>query len=309
MTSENNNTVIEFILLGLSSDPSVQIILFHLFLVVYTATLAGNVLLMVAVRTDSRLHRPMYFFLTNLSFMDICYTSIIVPKMLADFLATRKSISFIGCSVQIYFYLFLGESECILLAFMAYDRFVAICNPLRYSTLMNIRVCARMITVVWMMGCIISSVDIYFIVPLAFCGPNIIDHFFCEAPSLLQLSCSDISINNILRLLGSAILLPVPLVLILFSYIQIIMSILRIHHGQYKSFSTCFSHLVVVVIFYGTAMFMYMRPRRSVTDATDKMVSLFYTIITPMLNPVIYSLRNKDVHKALRTLKQRSLFV
>ncbi|XP_063297665.1 olfactory receptor 13D1-like [Pelobates fuscus] len=303
MESRNVSAVTEFILLGLTADPNTQLMLFVVFLTIYMATLAGNVLLIVAVKTDNRLHSSMYLFLANLSFMDVCYTSIIVPKMLADFLATRKSISLIGCAIQIYFYLFLGESECILLAFMAYDRYVAICNPLRYNIIMNIIASARMIIFAWMTGCTISSVDIYFTYRLKYCGNNIIDHFFCEAPSLIQLSCSDVSANKVLLLAGGALLLILPMILILFSYIQIIVCIIRIRSGGSKSFSTCFSHLIVVVLFYGTAMFMYMRPRHSVRDATDKMVSVFYTIVTPMLNPLIYSLRNKDVKRALGRIR------
>ncbi|KAM4772135.1 olfactory receptor 13D1-like [Rhinophrynus dorsalis] len=302
MESKNDSSVTEFILLGLSSEPSVQIVLFQLFSIIYMTTLAGNVLLIVAVKTDQRLHSSMYLFLVNLSFMDICYTSVIVPNMLVNFLVEKKTISFIGCGFQIYFYLFLGESECVILAFMAYDRFVAICNPLCYNMVMNKMTCVRMIVASWMTGCVISAADMFFTSQLTFCGPNTIDHFFCEVPSLLQLSCSDTSMNNIVMLVGSTMLLLLPLSLILFSYIQILTAVMRISSRKHKSFSTCISHFIVVTLFYGTAMFMYMRPRHSVTEATDKMVSVFYTIVTPMLNPLIYSLRNKDVQRALRRL-------
>ncbi|KAM8953786.1 olfactory receptor 2D3-like [Pelodytes ibericus] len=298
----NRSVVTEFILLGLSTDPNVQVLLFQIFLLIYVATLAGNLLLIVAVRTDKRLHSSMYLFLANLSSMDICYTTIIVPKMLADFLTERKSISVTGCAVQIYFYLFLGESECVLLAFMAYDRFVAICNPLHYNTVMNITTCIHMITAAWVTGCTISCIDQFFVYRLKYCGPNTIDHFFCEAPSLTKLACNDISLNNIVMWSGSTLLLLMPLVLILFSYVHIILCIVKIRPGRSKSFSTCVSHVIVVVIFYGTSIFMYMRPMHSVRDATDKMVSVFYTIVTPMMNPLIYSLRNKDVQRALRRL-------
>ncbi|KAM8954499.1 olfactory receptor 2D3-like [Pelodytes ibericus] len=302
MESWNRSAVTEFILLGLSTDPIIQLVLFQIFLLVYVATLAGNLLLIVAVRTDKRLHSSMYLFLANLSSMDICYTTIIVPKMLADFLTKRKSISVTGCAVQIYFYLFLGESECILLAFMAYDRFVAICNPLHYNTVMNITTCIRMITAAWVIGCTISCIDQFFVYRLTFCGPNTIDHFFCEAPSLNTLACNDISLNIIVILAGSTVLLLVPLALILYSYVQIILCIVKIRSGRSKSFSTCVSHLIVVVLFYGSTIYLYMRPKQKVRDATDKMVSVFYTIVTPMLNPLIYSLRNKDVQRALRRL-------
>ncbi|XP_075056547.1 olfactory receptor 2D2-like [Mixophyes fleayi] len=298
----NQSRVTEFILLGLSDNPNMQVLLFQLFLIVYMFTLVGNFLLIAAVRVDKRLHNSMYLFLTNLSLLDICYTSIIVPKMLVNIVAYSKSIWFTGCVFQVYFYLFLGETECVLLAFMAYDRFAAICNPLRYNVIMDTVTCIRMISVSWMTGSAISSVDLVFIYQLRYCGHTTINHFFCEAPSLLQLSCSDISKNNIVTLVGGAILLLIPLSLILFSYIKIFFVIVRLHSGRYKAFSTCVSHLIVVIIFYGTTMFMYMRPRYAATEVTDKMVSLFYTIVTPMLNPLIYSLRNKDVQRALRLL-------
>ncbi|XP_073485110.1 olfactory receptor 5AP2-like [Aquarana catesbeiana] len=302
MATENQSTVTEFILLGLTDNPNMQLWLFQIFSLVYMTTLAGNILLLVAVRTDNHLHNPMYLFLTNLSFLDICYTSIIVPKMLLNIALSAKNISYTGCVLQVYFYLFMGETECILLAFMAYDRYVAICNPLRYNVIMNIVSCTRMIGFSWMAGCSIASFDIYFICQLKFCGHITINHFFCEAPSLLQLSCGDITVNNIITLVGGSILLLIPLCLILFSYIQIFLVIVKLPSGQYKAFSTCISHLIVVTIFYGTAIFMYMRPRNSDTEVTDKMVSVFYTIVTPMLNPLIYSLRNKDVQKAIGQL-------
>ncbi|XP_075056546.1 olfactory receptor 13C4-like [Mixophyes fleayi] len=302
MDSGNQSIVKEFFLLGLSDNPTMQVPLFQLFLIVYMSTLAGNFLLIAAVSVDKRLHNSMYLFLANLSFLDICYTSIIVPKMLVNIAISSKSISFTDCIIQVYFYLFLGETECSLLAFMAYDRFAAICNPLRYNVIMDTVTCFRMISISWMTGSVISSVDIFYVYRLRYCGHTTINHFFCEALSLVQLSCSDISSNNIVALVGGAILLLIPLSLILFSYIQIFFVIVRLHSGRYKAFSTCVSHLIVVIIFYGTAMFMYMRPRYAATEVTDKMVSLFYTIITPMLNPLIYSLRNKDVQRALRLL-------
>ncbi|XP_072265644.1 olfactory receptor 2D3-like [Pyxicephalus adspersus] len=298
----NQSTVTEFILLGLSIDPVVQILLFPIFLSVYMTTLTGNLLLIVAVRTDKRLHISMYFFLANLSLLDICYTSVIVPKMLVNFLSPKKSISFTGCITQVFFYLLMGETECLLLAFMAYDRYVAICNPLRYNTIMNTTICLWMIGLSWLTGCVISSIDLYFTFLLTFCGPNTINHFFCEAPMLIQLSCSDTSSNNIVKLVGTAILAFIPLSLILFSYIRIIATIVRTHSGKYKTFSTCLSHLVVVVIFYGTAMFMYVSPEHVGKEDMDKRVAVFYTVVTPMLNPLIYSLRNKDVKRAVRRL-------
>ncbi|XP_063775254.1 olfactory receptor 2G3-like [Pseudophryne corroboree] len=302
MAFGNQSAVKEFILLGLSDNSKMQVPLFQLFLTIYMFTLAGNGVLITAVRVDNRLHTPMYLFLSNLSFLDICYTSIIVPKMLVNIAISSKSISTAGCFLQVYLYLFLGETECILLAFMAFDRYVAICNPLRYNVIMNTASCIRIISTSYMTGSAISSVDIFFTATLKFCGPVIIDHFFCEAPSLLQLSCSDLTANNIVALIGSTTLIFIPLSLILFSYTQIFLVVVKIPSGKYKAFSTCISHIIVMVIFYGTVMFMYLRPRYSATEFTDKLVSVFYTIVTPMLNPLIYSLRNKDVLRALRLL-------
>uniref|UniRef100_A0A8C5M3G5 Olfactory receptor n=1 Tax=Leptobrachium leishanense TaxID=445787 RepID=A0A8C5M3G5_9ANUR len=299
MRHENSTEVTEFILLGLSEDASIQILLFHVFLIIYVATVACNVLLIVAVKSDNRLHSSMYVFLSSLSVIEIFYTTIIVPKMLVDFFVSRKTIPYTGCMVQIYFYLLLGQTECVLLAFMAYDRYVAICHPLRYNALMSIPTCGKMIAVAWMTGGVISTVDIVDLSRLKFCGPNVIDHFFCEAPLFMQLSCSDLYINNVVMLVGSTLLIFFPVSLILFSYGQIIICLIRIRSGRLKSFSTCLSHLIVVVLFFGTVTFMYMRPRHAVKDTTDKVVSVFYTIVTPMLNPLIYSLRNKVVKQAL----------
>ncbi|XP_075703626.1 olfactory receptor 2D3-like [Rhinoderma darwinii] len=298
----NHSIFKNFVLLGLSANSRTQIILFNFFFIVYMTTLAGNVLLMVSVRIDRRLHTSMYFFLTNLSFLDILNSSVILPSVLKNTVTSKKSISYAECFLQVYFFLLLAQTECSLLAFMAYDRYVAICNPLHYNVVMNTVSCIRMISVSWVTGCITSSIDIYFMSLLRFCGPTTIDHFFCEAPSLLQLSCSDISVNNIVTLVGSSILLIIPLSLILFSYVQIFFVLKKIQAGRYKTFSTCVSHLIVVIIYYGTALFMYMQPRHKTTEGSDKVVSVFYTIVTPMLNPLIYSLRNKDVHRALRRL-------
>ncbi|XP_063296849.1 olfactory receptor 7G3-like, partial [Pelobates fuscus] len=304
MDSGNRSEVAEFILLGLSNDPSIQVVLFLLFLAIYTATLAGNALLILVVAFDQRLHNSMYFFLTNLSLLDIGYTSVTIPKMLVNFLAEKKTISFIGCFVQVFLFHFLGVSECILLTFMAYDRYVAICNPLRYNMVMNRTACGLMVSVVWVIGCIIASTDIFFILKLTFCGPNTVNHFFCEATSIDQLACSNLSINNIIKLFGSVTSLLIPLSLIFLSYLRIISALMKLHSGKYKAFSTCFSHLIVVVIYFGTAIFLYITPKH-VKAIEDKNVSLLYTTVTPLLNPLIYSLRNKDVHKVFRKLISR----
>ncbi|XP_073528983.1 olfactory receptor 2D2-like [Phyllobates terribilis] len=308
MEKGNDSQVTEFILLGFSPDPAVQVLLFHLFLILYTATLAGNLLLIVAVTFDQRLHNSMYIFLANLSFLDICFTSIIVPKMLINFLMEKKSISYASCLVQVFGFLLLGETECVLLAFMAYDRYVAISNPLRYNVVMRTMTCVGMISASWLTGSVISSVDIYLLCQLTYCKFTPIDHFFCEAPSLMELSCNDLAHFNlvVLKLVGSSILLLVPLSCILYSYGHIILAVLKIRSSRYKAFSTCISHLIIVILFYGTAIIMYMKPQYS-GHLSDKLLSVFYTTVTPMLNPIIYSLRNKDVQAAIHHLKRSTM--
>ncbi|KAM4694455.1 olfactory receptor 5V1-like [Discoglossus pictus] len=298
MISDNQSTTAEFILLGFTNDNDLQNLLFYLFFIIYLITLSGNVLLIVSVLVDHRLHSPMYFFLTNLSFIDICYTSITVPKILVNLLSKKKRISYTGCLVQVYFYLFFGASECLILTFMAYDRFVAICNPLHYTVVMNKMTCIQFSSLSFMTGFAVSSVDMFFICHLTYCGHNTINHFFCEAPLLQHISCNDNIISNIVKLVGGIIVLLIPLIFILCSYIHIIATIMRSHSGRVKVFYTCTSHLLVVALYFGPGIFVNMWPRHSVS-ATDKVVSVFYTIITPMLNPLIYSLRNKDVHRAL----------
>ncbi|XP_063297662.1 olfactory receptor 10A7-like [Pelobates fuscus] len=292
MDRGNRSTVTEFILLGLTNDPNIQILLSFFLIVIYTSAFTANSLLILAVSFDHRLHNPMYFFIINLSFLNLFSPSITIPKMLEHSLSGKKSISLAGCTSQIFFYLLLGQSECNLLVLMAYDRFVAICKPLRYNMIMDRSTCAWMITVIWTVSSVI----------LTFCNPNIINHFICEIPSLLPLSCSDTSVLDSMRFGGGIVFLLFPLALILFSYFRIIISITRIHSGRYKAFSTCSSHLIVVTLFYGTAMVLYLRPRLPVSDNTDKLTSVFYVIFTPVLNPLIYSLRNKDVLRAMRRL-------
>uniref|UniRef100_A0A8C5PQ50 Olfactory receptor n=1 Tax=Leptobrachium leishanense TaxID=445787 RepID=A0A8C5PQ50_9ANUR len=304
MESGNGSSVTKFILLGLSLDPKIKILLFQVFLTMYIVTMTGNFLLIAAVKTDSRLHSSMYLFLSNLSFMDTCYSSVIIPRMLIDFLSSLKSISLRGCLIQVYFYLFLGETECLLLAFMSYDRYVAICNPLRYHVVLSIQSCARLIAVAWVAGCLLSLIDVYFVYKLTFCGSNVIDHFFCESKALIQLACSNVFELNIVILASDAVVLLFPVCMIAFSYVNIILTIVKIGAKSSKPFSTCVSHLIVVVLFYGSAIYTYTRPKESVKDSANKVVSVFYTLVTPMLNPLIYSLRNKDVQQALRKLRR-----
>uniref|UniRef100_A0A8C5M6X4 Olfactory receptor n=1 Tax=Leptobrachium leishanense TaxID=445787 RepID=A0A8C5M6X4_9ANUR len=300
MESRNHSTVTHFILLGFSSDPNVQIVLFLIFLVVYVVLLVANILLILAVTLDHRLHNPMYFFLINLSIINICGPSVIVPRMLVDFL--NKSIVFAACVTQMFFNILLVESESFLLVFMAYDRYVAICKPLRYNEIMNRSVCALMAMVMWTVSFATSSVNIFSICSLTFCGPNIINHFMCSSKYLTILSCSDTSGSDSIAFLGGAAILLVPLLFILFSYYKIISSINGIRSRRYKAFSSCIPHLIVVTLFFGFTMVNFMRPNVFVGDNSSKILSVFYLILTPMVNPMIYSLRNKDVIRALRHL-------
>ncbi|XP_030051060.1 olfactory receptor 2D2-like [Microcaecilia unicolor] len=311
MERRNQSYITAFILLGLSDKPNTNILLFIVFLLIYIVTLVGNLILITVSRLDSRLHTPMYFFLSNLSFLDICYTSSIVPKMLEIFLAKKKTISFRDCAAQMYIHLSLGETECILLAVMAYDRYMAICHPLHYTIIMNWRVCVMIAVGTWMGGFLLSIVHVAFTLTMPMCGHNVINHFLCEVPAVLSLACVDIFINEIVIFVVGVLILLIPVFLIFLTYIYIISTIMKISSadGRRKAFSTCTSHLTVVTIFYGTAIFMYMAPKSSHSPDKDKMISVFYLIITPMLNPLIYSLRNQEVKGALRkALTRQNIF-
>ncbi|XP_030066685.1 olfactory receptor 2G3-like [Microcaecilia unicolor] len=309
MEWRNHTSLIEFILLGLSSQPKTQIFLFVVFLIIYMITLAGNILIIMVIKTNHNLHTPMYFFLSNLSFVDICYTSTIVPRMLRDFLSKKKVISYHECAAQMYISLSLGETECALLAVMAYDRYVAICNPLNYTVIMNNSTCITIAVVTWISGFLLSVVHVAFTLQLPFCGHNQIDHFLCEVPAMLRLACTDTHVNEIVIFAVDVIILMIPVSLISVSYVYIILTILKIKSadGRLKAFSTCASHVTAVILFYGSAIVMYMRPRSSSSPEQDKITSVFYTVITPMLNPLIYTLRNKDVKGAVKQSIRKNL--
>ncbi|XP_057579632.1 olfactory receptor 13D1 isoform X2 [Hippopotamus amphibius kiboko] len=298
----NYSAVTEFFLVGLSQYPELQFCLFVLCLIMYMISLLGNSLLIIISILDSRLHTPMYFFLGNLSFLDICYTSSSIPPMLIIFRFGRKSISFIGCALQMVVSLGLGSTECVLLAVMAYDRHVAICNPLRYPIIMNRVLYVHMAAWSWIIGCLTSLLQTVMTMILPFCGNNVIDHLTCEILALLKLICSDIAINVIIMTVASIILLMIPLLLIFISYVFILSSILKINsaEGRKKAFSTCSAHLTVVILFYGSALFMYMKPKSKDTNTSDEIIGLSYGVVTPMLNPIIYSLRNKEVKEAVK---------
>ncbi|XP_075141534.1 olfactory receptor 2B2-like [Leptodactylus fuscus] len=302
MLLKNDTVLSEFVLLGLSSQPKIQLALFIVFTLVYAVILIGNILIIVLVLTDVSLHSPMYFFLSNLSFLDLCYSTSTVPRMLKDLLSVKKIISYGECAAQMYISLSLGESECVLLAIMAYDRYVAICFPLHYTTIMNKMVCVRLAVGTWVCGFLLSISHVALTLKVDLCGHNEINHFLCEVPEILSLGCENIMLVESIIFIVGVIILMTPVTFIVISYINIIMSILKIasSSGQRKAFSTCGSHMMVVTIFYGSAMAAYMKPRSSSLPGTDKMIAIFYFIVTPMLNPLIYSLRNNDVKAAFQ---------
>ncbi|XP_055972168.1 olfactory receptor 2D3-like [Sorex fumeus] len=304
MGEENQSYVTEFILLGLSQDPQTQVLLFVIFLIIYVLTVLGNLLIIVLIHIDSRLHTPMYFFLRNLSFADLCFSTTTVPQVMVHFLAKRKAISFAGCSTQIFVLLLVGCTECALLAVMSYDRYVAVCKPLHYSTIMTHGVCVLTALGSWVSGVLISLVDTTFTLLLPYRGNNVINHFFCEPPALLKLASADTYSTEMTIFAMGVIILLAPVSLILVTYWRIISTVIRMQSGEgrLKVFSTCGSHLIVVVLFYGSGIFAYMRPNSKEMSERDKTISVFYSLVTPMLNPIIYSLRNKDVKGALRKL-------
>ncbi|XP_006135785.2 olfactory receptor 6N1-like [Pelodiscus sinensis] len=302
-TEEDNQTVItQFILLGFRNLPHLHIFLFLLFLVIYILTMAGNLLIVVLVVADPHLHTPMYFFLGNLSCLEVCYSSTILPRMLAGLLTGDRTISVRGCIVQLYFFGSLVPTECSLLAAMSYDRYLAICKPLHYATLMNDRLLLQLAAGSWLSGFLNCTLIICFVSRFTFCGPNEIDHFFCDFLPVLKLSCNDITLITWLSLLTTAVTALFPFLFTLMSYVYIIGTILRIPStiGRQKAFSTCASHLLVVIIFYGTILIVYMFPDTSRLRNLSKTFSVFYTVLTPLINPLIYSLRNKEVKGALR---------
>ena len=310
MEASNQSSVTEFVLLGLSAHPKLEKTFFVLILSMYLVILLGNGVLILVTVSDSHLHTPMYFFLGNLSFLDICYTTSSVPLVLDGFLTPRKTIPFSACAIQMFLSFAMGATECVLLGMMAFDRYMAICNPLRYSIVMRKAVYVSMAASSWLAGGANSLVQISLAVQLPFCGDNVINHFTCEILAVLKLACADISINVVSMGVANVIFLGVPVLFILVSYIFILTTILRIPsvEGRTKAFSTCSAHLTVVVIFYGTILFMYGKPKSKdplgadKQELADKLISLFYGLLTPMLNPIIYSLRNKDVKAAVKNL-------
>ncbi|XP_028914998.1 olfactory receptor 502-like [Ornithorhynchus anatinus] len=301
MANGNRTALSEFILSGLTSDPQLQIPLFILFLLIYMVTLLGNLLIVLIIRVSSQLHTPMYFFLSHLSFSDSCYSSSVTPKMLANFLLDKKTISYPECVAQFCVAATFGVVEYCLLAVMAYDRYVAICKPLLYIVCMPQRLCASLVTASYLASCLNTVVYTVNVFSLTFCGPLEINHFYCDVPPLLKLSCSDPGLAQVFPAASTAIIMLVTVLTTLISYVYILLAILKIQSsgGRQKAFFTCTSHLMTVTLFYGTTMFIYLLPSSSFSMDQKKLVSICYMILIPMLNPVIYSLRNKEVKDAL----------
>nr|XP_008508469.1 PREDICTED: putative olfactory receptor 2B8 [Equus przewalskii] len=302
MEQKNGSSFTGFVLLAFSDRPQLELVLFVVLLIFYIFTLLGNTTIIALSHLDPHLHTPMYFFLSNLSFLDLCYTTSIVPQLLVNLRGTDKSISFAGCVVQLYISLGLGCTECILLGVMAFDRYVAVCRPLHYTVIMHPRLCALMASASWFIGFANSLLQTVLTFLLPLCGRNKLDHFLCEIPALLKLACIDISMIQSEMFFASVFMLLIPASLIMLSYGGIVRAISRIKSaaGQRKAFGTCGSHLTVVTLFYGTAIYAYLQPSNNYSQDQGKFIALFYTIVTPMINPLIYTLRNKDVKGAMR---------
>ncbi|XP_068127200.1 olfactory receptor 12D1-like [Hyperolius riggenbachi] len=300
----NGTLVEEFLLLGLTEDSSLQRILFPVFLAVYLLNLTGNLSIMGIVISACNLHTPMYFFLCNLSVLDICYSSVSVPKLLHSFLTQQRGISAWACLTQMHFFHLVGSSEALLVAVMSYDRYAAICKPLHYSTMMKKRTCVLLALGSWLGGFMHSLLHTLFTVQLPFCGSNRVNHFFCDIKPLLKLACADTTLNMYILALGAGSLVLVTFLLIVLSYIFIGSALLRIRSSaaRLRAFSTCVSHLLVVILLYGTAFFTYARPANEESLYIDRSATIIFSVVTPMLNPFIYSLRNQDVHRATKRL-------
>ncbi|XP_037364093.1 olfactory receptor 2T27-like, partial [Talpa occidentalis] len=300
--NQKNETSTDFILLGLLPRFRHPNILISIIFLIYIVAFAGNSVLILLIWLDTRLHTPMYFLLSQLSLIDLAYISSTVPKMVINYFTGRKNISFFACATQVFFFLTLGLAECILLTLMAYDRYVAVCNPLRYTVLMSPRVCLQMAAAAWIGGALTALVHTIYLMHFPICGSREINHYFCEVPAILRLSCVDTSVYEMVKFVTTIVFLLVPFILILSSYTLIFLTVLRMNSrkGRNKALATCSSHLTVVSLYFGQAMFIYMTPNSSHTPEQEQIVAVFGTVVTPMLNPIIYSLRNKEVVGALR---------
>ncbi|XP_010985385.1 olfactory receptor 5B2 [Camelus dromedarius] len=309
MTSmENNTEVTEFILLGLTDAPELQVPLFIIFTLIYLITLAGNLGMIMLILLDSHLHTPMYFFLSNFSLVDFGYSSAITPNVMMGFLTGNRVISYNACAAQIFFFAVFATAESYLLASMAYDRYAAVCKPLHYTTTMTKNMCACLAIGSYTCGVLNASVNVGDTFRLSFCRSNVVHHFFCDAPAVMSLSCSDKHISELVLIYISTFHVVFALMVLFISYLFIFITILKIDSGQglHKALSTCASHLTAVSIFYGTVIFMYLQPSSSHSMDTDKMASVFYTMVIPMVNPMVYSLRNKEVKSAYKKVVEKA---
>ncbi|XP_069889030.1 olfactory receptor 10AG1-like [Dipodomys merriami] len=299
----------EFVLMGFSDNPHLQWILFGIFLLMYVTILMCNSIIILLTNLDPNLQTPMYFFLSHFSFLEICYVTVTIPRMLMDLCTRKGNISLFACAAQMCLILTLGGTECLLLTVMAYDRYVAICHPLNYALIMNQKVCVQLVAASWISVIPVVIGETYQIFSLPFCGSNRINHFICDIPPVLKLACGDTFVNEVEANVVAVVIVTVPFLLIIVSYGKIISNILKLSsaRGRSKAFSTCSSHLIVVVLFYGTASITYLQPQTNQSEGLGKLLSLFYTVFIPTLNPIIYSMRNKDILMALKKLKTKGL--
>ncbi|ELK23531.1 PREDICTED: olfactory receptor 1E2 [Myotis davidii] len=310
MTGRNQTAITEFLLQGLPIQSEQKNLLYALFLVMYVTTVLGNLLIIFLIRLDSQLHTPMYLFLSNLSLSDICFSSVTVPKLLHNMQSQDPSIPYAGCLTQMYFYLFFADLESFLLVAMAYDRYVAICFPLHYTTIMSPKLCLSLLALSWGLTTLYAMLHTLLVARLSFCANNVISHFFCDMSALLKLSCSDTRVNDLVIFILGGLIVVMSFLLIVMSYARIVSSILKVPsaRGMRKAFSTCGSHLAVVSLFFGTIIALYLFPSADNSTVKDMVMAMMYTVVTPMLNPFIYSLRNRDIKGALGRVLCRKIF-
>ncbi|XP_012634782.2 olfactory receptor 1E2-like [Microcebus murinus] len=312
MTGRNQTVISEFLLLGLPVKPEHQNLFYALFLAMYLTTVLGNLLIIILIRLDYHLHTPMYLFLSNLSFSDLCFSSVTMPKLLQIMQSQDPSIPYMGCLAQMYFFLFFADLESFLLVAMAYDRYVAICFPLHYTTIMSPKLCLSLVVLSWVLTTFHAMLHTLLMARLCFCADNVIPHFFCDMSALLKLACSDTRVNELVIFIMGGLILVIPFVLIIVSYARIVSSILKVPSakGIHKAFSTCGSHLSVVSLFYGTVIGLYLCPSANNSTVKETVMAMMYTVVTPMLNPFIYSLRNRDMKGALgRVICKRKILL
>ncbi|KAM4707065.1 olfactory receptor 6B9-like [Discoglossus pictus] len=301
MKNQHINNITDFILIGFPTTPALQFVLFAVFLIIYILTILENMVIIISIKLDYKLHKPMYYLLASLSFLEIWYVSVTIPNLLGNFMK-KKTITYFACMTQLYIFISLACTECVLLAVMAFDRCIAICNPLRYSAIMSNSFCLQLAFGCWITGFTIAMVKASFIFRMTFCGPNVINHFFCDISPLLNLSCTDVAFTELVDFILAMVVIMLPLVVIIATYLCIIWTILRIpnNQGRQKAFSTCASHLTIVIIFYTSTLYIYARPKKANPFDRNKMVTIFYSVVTPLLNPIIYCLRNKEVQQSFR---------